>query len=349
MKDPVEYLGFDDEEFKPKVGRPKLADKKTKKKSLIVASFSFIAVMVLLIFGYGTLFGFKSLNLKGSALGASDTSADVIKIEKLKPVFKNITLKENTSRKVYLTVSPTSATNKDIIYTSSDTSVAIVDNNGKVSGLKEGNAVITAKTTDGSNKKTTFNIEVIKNADGKCSISSLNKNSSGVAYSVDCSNATIKAIYYKLDNGEYSKLLSKKANDLIPLSEKQKNKDVTLKVVYNANNSSISKYETKTIKSTNNKTTNPINGACNLSINKVNANSAKYEVSCQNASIIDIAYKIGNGSYIGLDNSAIADTVIFEESNVTRVIYFKVNYKINGTNTIKTITRNSIIEKAGVE
>ena len=48
-KEIVEYLGFEDNSKNP-VGRPKLADKKTKKKSLIIASISFTFVILLLIF-----------------------------------------------------------------------------------------------------------------------------------------------------------------------------------------------------------------------------------------------------------------------------------------------------------
>ena len=345
MKDPIEYLGFDDDEFKPKVGRPKLADKKTKKKSLIVASFSFIAVAILLVFGYGTLFGFKSLNLKGSALGASDTSSKIIKIESLKPVFKNITLKENTSRKIYLTVSPSNATNKEITYESSNNEVAVVDKDGKVTGIRVGNAVITATTQDGTDKKTTFNISVIKNADGTCTFSSLSKVNNGIDYSIDCSNANIKAIYYKVGNGDYSKLLTRKMSDNVPLSNEEKKEKITFKVVYNANNSSISKYSTKTIKEAKEKKETKKDGSCYLNINKVDSSSAKYDITCTNATVTDIAYKIGGGSYIGIDKSSLADTVIFEESNVTRVIYFKVNYKIDSTNDVRTLTKSSIIEK----
>ena len=65
-KDFVEFLGFTDEELKGKVGRPKLADKETKKKSILLAVFSFVAVILLLVFGYGTLFGFDKLSLLAS-------------------------------------------------------------------------------------------------------------------------------------------------------------------------------------------------------------------------------------------------------------------------------------------
>ena len=56
-KDVVEYLGFDDDTEKKKVGRPRLASKETKKKSLIIAGLSFFGVTLLLVFGYGSLFG----------------------------------------------------------------------------------------------------------------------------------------------------------------------------------------------------------------------------------------------------------------------------------------------------
>ena len=65
-KDVTEYLGFENEDIKKKVGRPKLADKNTKRKSLIIAALSFFAVTLLLIFGYGSLFGFRSTNLLGT-------------------------------------------------------------------------------------------------------------------------------------------------------------------------------------------------------------------------------------------------------------------------------------------
>ena len=152
-KDIVEYLGFDDD-GKNKVGRPKLADKKTKKKSLIIASVSFVFVLLLLVFGYGTLFGFKNLDLRGSV--TSSENKEEVLVEEIKPLVKDITLKAGTARKVYLTVLPATATNKDISYESSDESVATVDSNGKVVGISVGNAIITAKTNDGKGREKNY-------------------------------------------------------------------------------------------------------------------------------------------------------------------------------------------------
>ena len=50
------------------------------------------------------------------------------------------------------TIKPSSAADKSLSWTSSDTSVAIVDNTGMISGISKGRAIITAAANDGSNK-----------------------------------------------------------------------------------------------------------------------------------------------------------------------------------------------------
>ena len=194
-KEKIEYLDFDDD-IKRKVGRPKLADKKTKRKSLIIASLSFFAVIILLIFGYGSLFGFRNINLRGMVNTPYSDNEKVL-VTDLTPINKDITLKEKTARKLYLTVLPASASDKTIMYESSDNEVAEVDSNGVVTGLKQGTAKIKATTTDGSFKTAYFNVTVIKNADGKCSFSSVDKRNDGISYDLTCSNAKIKEIQYK--------------------------------------------------------------------------------------------------------------------------------------------------------
>lgn len=342
MKDDfTEILDFNVEEVRS-VGRPKLADKNTKKKSIIIASISFIFVILLLIFGYGTLFGFKNLNLKG-AISKNEYKGTVY-VEEIKPLVKDITLKSGTARKIYLSVLPASATNKDIEYVSSNEDVAIVDSEGKVTGVSAGKAIITATTTDGTSLSADFNIKVVKNASGKCDITSLYETSKGLAYTSECNNATIKEIQYKVGNDNYQKLLTKKTSDEIKFSNQQLKKKVTLKLIYYANNSKVSKYTTKSFSKVKSVTTTP-KGSCMLEIKDVKSNQARYNISCKNASVTKIAYKIGNGSYVGIDSSSLADTVIFEESDVTRVIYFNVEYQIDGTNRRNTITKSSVIEK----
>jgi len=57
------------------------------------------------------------------------------------------------------TVSPDNATNKDVVWSSSDETVASV-NNGNVTAVKKGTTVITAKSVDGSEKSAVCNVTV---------------------------------------------------------------------------------------------------------------------------------------------------------------------------------------------
>lgn len=341
MKKEGEFFGSDID--KNPVGRPRLADKETKRKSLIIATISFIAVLLLIVFGYGTLFGFKSNDLIGRIV-REDKNGKKVLITEIKPLVKDITLKENTARKVYLTVLPSSATNKSIKYESMDPSIAEVDKNGKVTALSPGKTKIVATTLDGSNKTAKFNIKVLKDGSGYCSFSSLTKKYNGIDYSINCDNAKVKEIQYSIDDGNYNKLLTKKLNDTVPFSEKQLEGNITFKVIYYPNNSKVAKYKLRKFSGKNVTTTKALSGTCDLTIKEVETNSAKYDVTCKNASVSKLAYKIGNGSYVGLDPSSLADTVIFEESDVTRVIYFNVEYAIDGTTNIKSVSKSSVIQ-----
>lgn len=59
------------------------------------------------------------------------------------------------------TIIPDNAVNKNITWTSSDPTIATVDQAGKVTAIKEGSAFITATTQDGTNLKATCNINVV--------------------------------------------------------------------------------------------------------------------------------------------------------------------------------------------
>lgn len=75
---------------------------------------------------------------------------------------KSTTMNVGATDKVKLTFAPTSVTNKRVVYTSSDESVATVDVTGKVTAVKAGTATITATTTDGSKKSATVKVTVVK-------------------------------------------------------------------------------------------------------------------------------------------------------------------------------------------
>ncbi|WP_088840565.1 Ig-like domain-containing protein [Listeria sp. ILCC797] len=64
------------------------------------------------------------------------------------------TINEGSSVQLAATVSPSNASNKNITWRSSDTTVATVDATGRVTGIKSGTAVITVTTNDGSKTAT---------------------------------------------------------------------------------------------------------------------------------------------------------------------------------------------------
>lgn len=69
-------------------------------------------------------------------------------------------IKVGNTVRLTATVTPSNATDKTIIWTSSDTSVATVDANGNVKFLKSGKVTITASANDGSAAKSQINFEL---------------------------------------------------------------------------------------------------------------------------------------------------------------------------------------------
>ena len=61
----------------------------------------------------------------------------------------SLTLTEGDSQTLVATIVPENATNKNVSWSSSDESVATVDQSGKVTALKAGSAIITVTTSDG--------------------------------------------------------------------------------------------------------------------------------------------------------------------------------------------------------
>ena len=61
----------------------------------------------------------------------------------------SLSLSVGSSEKIIATITPGNATNKDVTWSSSNSSIASVDTNGTIKGIATGTATITAKTNDG--------------------------------------------------------------------------------------------------------------------------------------------------------------------------------------------------------
>lgn len=77
--------------------------------------------------------------------------------------YKNLSINLLANRQLSTTISPKDATNKEVVWTTSDPNVATVNSDGVVTAISEGTATITATTVDGG-KTATSQVTVIPNS-----------------------------------------------------------------------------------------------------------------------------------------------------------------------------------------
>ena len=132
-------------------------------------------------------------------------NARVYNVESVSLDKTSITLTEGDSQTLTATVSPSNATNKNVSWKSSNTSVATVSN-GKVTALKAGTASITVTTEDGGKTATcqvtvnarVYNVESVSL--DKTSITLTEGDSQTLTATVSPSNATNKNVSWKSSN-----------------------------------------------------------------------------------------------------------------------------------------------------
>jgi uncharacterized protein YjdB len=146
-----------------------------------------------------------------------DTIKEIILVATIQLNTTEATLNKGATLQLNAIIAPDAADNKTLQWTSNDSSVATVDETGKISAIAEGTATITVRTTDGSNISQTCLVHV--------------SNSSGIGSVTDDALMSISAkhgvVYVsgKAPNDEVSvytmsgTLLTKTKDNKIPLSQ----------------------------------------------------------------------------------------------------------------------------------
>jgi uncharacterized protein YjdB len=145
-------LGLGDKVTLKAIVTPEFASQNVKwtSSNTKVASVNSKGKVVGISYGFATI---KAMTKDGTELEAS------CEIEVVKPVQRvlldkgSISMMAGETKKLNATISPKSATYNTIHWTSSDDSIAMVDENGLVTALKAGKVSISASAEDGSGKK----------------------------------------------------------------------------------------------------------------------------------------------------------------------------------------------------
>ena len=148
--------------------------------------------------------GNATITAKAGDQQATCTVTVSVPVESVSLDKESITLEEESSTTLVATVKPDDATDKSVAWSSSNTSIATVDQSGKVTAVKEGSATITAKASE---KQATCSVTVKKKVIAVTSITlnktdlSLNKGQSEtLTATVKPDNATDKSVTWSSSN-----------------------------------------------------------------------------------------------------------------------------------------------------
>ena len=127
-------------------------------------------------------------------------------------------------------VEPVNASNKDVVWSSSNPKVAVVDSNGIVTGKAAGKAVITATAADGSGVSGSYTIEVVKHAVKKIIIKAKKKVAAGKKVKVKVTIKTTgktanKTLEWSTSNENYATITAK---GVVKTKKEGKGKTITI-------------------------------------------------------------------------------------------------------------------------
>jgi len=170
----------------------------------------------------------------------------------------------NQSLQLSANIQPSDASNKTLTWTSSNERVLTVDANGKVTGVGEGSATITATSTDGSKVSATIVLNVTKVGVTALSVKpaaiSVNVNAifdSG-SYTILPSNAADQSVIITVENEEVAEVVSSVAGKFIVTGIAVGTTNV---IISSVDNPSVSATFTVTVTANNTKLKNLYNNS----------------------------------------------------------------------------------------
>ena len=154
---------------------------------------------------YGTATIYATATDGSGVKGSCTITVEGIKVSSITLSSSTLNISKGQSKTLTATIVPSNADNKSLQWSSSDTSVATVDQNGKVTAVKGGTATIYATATDGSGTKGScaVSVEEINVSDitlSPVSLTLTKGQSKTLSATVSPSNAQNKTLQWFTDN-----------------------------------------------------------------------------------------------------------------------------------------------------
>ena len=247
---------------------------------------------------------------------------ELIKVSDITLDFTSCTLEIGKTITIKANVLPSDASNKSVAWTSSNPSVATVDNDGFVTGVSAGTATITATTTDGSNLSASCEITVIEEVKNFFKVNDLSvRPGSTFTLPVELENADKitgfqcniylpKGVEFVKVDDEYEVMLSSRTTSSHTLSSALQSDGSLLILVYSLS-SKVIKGNSGELFSVSLKATDDYEGTNQIAVSKI-------KVATQTAkeyALPDVSVNIEEQSYImgdanGDGNVSVGDIVL---------------------------------------
>lgn len=287
-----------------------------KKIGVIIAIIVILFIVIVFVFIKGIN---KSNKQKNNDSNVSDS--EKVAVEKIELDQSELAMLPTDEIELVATITPDDASDKSIIWKSSDESVAIVDNNGKVSAKSIGSTNITATTKDGEfsvSCRVVVSEDVIK-------VKELNLSKSSITLGIDAyekidteiipTNATNKGIIWRSEDSSIATVSStglitgkKEGTTNIVATTKDGNHEKFVRVV-------VKKIEIEGIEL-------PKNEVVELGKSK----TIEYKILPKNAPSQELVWKSSNESVASIDNKG------------------KITGKKEGKSTITVMTKDEKVK-----